>query len=307
MSLESLASWQWGSLPLVCGSRLIVSCLHFIHHSPTTCQANQARYHSVLILAAERPHRLTLTHHVSFFTKAHGIIRFSTSIIPQSKMASASVGQPLGPPTLNTSKSVDSIIPQTNNLILCEKTTTTEHDDTMESFDTQNFPTMGLMENFSPTYLSTGNPCLDFFYHVVSDTLSNDLIQRLDLAWAYDPLTALKLICNLRGMRGTGKSDKEGFYISSLWLHKSHPKTLALNLKASANFGCFKDFPEILYRLLYGPEVRKLAKQARCEKKRAKRNIHVDFYEEEEVQEEGILEKVEKISKEEARTLRKER
>ena len=222
-------------------------------------------------------------------------------------MASASVGQPLGSPTLNTSKSVDSIIPQTNNLILCEKTTTTEHDDTMESFDTQNFPTMGLMENFSPTYLSTGNPCLDFFYHVVSDTLSNDLIQRLDLAWAYDPLTALKLICNLRGMRGTGKSDKEGFYISSLWLHKSHPKTLALNLKASANFGCFKDFPEILYRLLYGPEVRKLAKQGRYEKKRAKRNIHVDFYEEEEVQEEGILEKMEKISKEEARTLRKER
>jgi len=35
--------------------------------------------------------------------------------------------------------------------------------------------------------------------------------------------------------------------------------------------------------------------------------MHVDFYEEEEVQEEGILEKVEKISKEEARALRKER
>ena len=49
VSLESLASWQWGSLRLVCGSRLIVSCLHFIHHSPTTCQANQARYHSILI------------------------------------------------------------------------------------------------------------------------------------------------------------------------------------------------------------------------------------------------------------------
>lgn len=104
----------------------------------------------------------------------------------------------------------------------------------------------------------------------------------------------------------SGKSDKEGFYTSSHWLHKSHPKTLALNLKALANFGYFKDLPKILYRLLYGPEVCKLAKQARYEKRRAKRNIYVDFYEEEEVQEEGILEKVEKISKEEARALTKE-
>ncbi|KAL4643482.1 hypothetical protein ACB092_02G095600 [Castanea dentata] len=125
---------------------------------------------------------------------------------------------------------------------------------------------MGLTENFSPTYVSTENPFLDFVYHVVPDTLSNDLIQRLDLAWAHDPLTTLKLICNLRGVRG--------FYTLSLWLHKSHPKTLALNLKALANFGYFKDLPEILYRLLYGPEVHKLAKQARYEKRRAKRNIY---------------------------------
>ena len=168
------------------------------------CQANQTRFYSVLILTAKRPHTLTLTHHVSFFTKTHGIIRFSTSIIPQSKMTSAGAGQLLGPPTLNTSKIVDSIIPQTDNLILSRKTTTTttttEHDDAMESFDTQNFPMMGLTENFSPTYLSTGNPCLDFFYHVVPDTSSNDLIQRLDLAWAHDPLTTLKLIGNLRGV-----------------------------------------------------------------------------------------------------------
>jgi hypothetical protein len=63
-------------------------------------------------------------------------------------------------------------------------------------------------------------------------------------------------------VRGTGKSVKEGFYTSALWLHKAHPKTLALNIRALADFGYLKDLPEILYRLLEGPELRKLAKQA---------------------------------------------
>ncbi|KAK4586111.1 hypothetical protein RGQ29_023339 [Quercus rubra] len=192
---------------------------------------------------------------------------------------------------------------------------------------------MGLTENCSPTFLSTGNPCLDFFYHVVPGTSSDDLIQRLELAWAHDPLTTLKLICNLRGVRGTGKSDKQGFYTSSLWLHKSHPKTLALNLKALVHFGYYKDLPEILYRLLHGSEVRKLAKQARKENKRAKRHSRYFKRKRDEAQEEEILEGLEKnfvseeeenlemktvekiskeqaranISKEKARALRKER
>ncbi|GFQ03054.1 uncharacterized protein l728 [Phtheirospermum japonicum] len=89
---------------------------------------------------------------------------------------------------------------------------------------------MGLTENYSPTFLSTGNPCLDFFFHVVPDTPPETLIQRLQLAWEHDPLKALKLVCNLRGVKGTGKSDKEGGYTAALWLHKNHPKTLACNV-----------------------------------------------------------------------------
>lgn len=64
-------------------------------------------------------------------------------------------------------------------------------------------PPRGRTENNSATFLSTGNPCLDFFFHVVPDTPSHELIERLELAWAHDSLTALKLICNLRGVRGT--------------------------------------------------------------------------------------------------------
>nr|POF02748.1 hypothetical protein CFP56_25107 [Quercus suber] len=55
------------------------------------------------------------------------------------------------------------------------------------------------------------------------------------------PMTTLKLISNLCGLRGTKKSDKERFYTTALWLHKHHPKTLALNARTLAEFGYFKD------------------------------------------------------------------
>ncbi|PON91820.1 hypothetical protein TorRG33x02_124180 [Trema orientale] len=119
---------------------------------------------------------------------------------------------------------------------------------------------LGFTENQSPTFLTSGNPCLDFFFHVVPDTPSESLTQRLCLAWAHDPLTTLKLVCNLRGVRGTGKSDKEGFYTAAFWLHRYHPKTLASNVGSLADFGYFKDLPEILYRLLEGPDVRSVQK-----------------------------------------------
>ncbi|PON51904.1 von Willebrand factor, type A [Parasponia andersonii] len=119
-------------------------------------------------------------------------------------------------------------------------------------------PPMGFTENRSRTFLSTGNPCLDFFFQVVPDTPPQSLIERLRLAWAHNPVTTLKLVCNLRGVRGTGKSDREGFYTAALWLHKYHPKTVASNVGSIAGFGYFKDLLEILYRLLEGPDVRRI-------------------------------------------------
>ncbi|XP_030459742.1 uncharacterized protein LOC115680146 [Syzygium oleosum] len=122
--------------------------------------------------------------------------------------------------------------------------------------DGGDLPRKGYTENNSATFLSTGNPCLDFFFHVVPDTPPESLTRWLEAAWAHDPLTALKLLCNLRGVRGTGKSDKEGFHAAATWLFKNHPRTLACNVGAFAGFGYFKDLPEILYRLLEGPDIR---------------------------------------------------
>ncbi|CAN6177314.1 unnamed protein product [Urochloa humidicola] len=107
-------------------------------------------------------------------------------------------------------------------------------------------------ENNSPTFDSSGDPYLDFFFHVVPDMPAESVVTRLAAAWAAKLLTALRVACNLRGVRGTGKSDREGFYAAALWMHTSHPKTLSLNARAIAGFGYLKDLPEILHRIIHG-------------------------------------------------------
>ncbi|XP_060178714.1 uncharacterized protein LOC132608931 [Lycium barbarum] len=180
------------------------------------------------------------------------------------------------------------------------------------NFDLSNLPLKGLTENNSSTFISSGNPCLDFFFHVVPDTSPDDLISRLELAWAHNPLTALKLICNLRGVRGTGKSDKEGFYTAAFWLHYTHPKTLACNVQAIADFGYFKDFLEILYRIMEGPFIRKKEKEDR-EKSRTRgrgRFKRVNRPEGKKVKIKKSLDELNeeiKVEQEKARGLRKEK
>jgi hypothetical protein len=63
------------------------------------------------------------------------------------------------------------------------------------------------------------------------------------------PLTTLKLITNLRDVRGTGKYDREGFYAAARWMHERYLKTLTCNLlalaedaQAPSQFGYLKDF-----------------------------------------------------------------
>jgi Domain of unknown function (DUF2828) len=117
-------------------------------------------------------------------------------------------------------------------------------------------PMKGLTENLSATYLTSGDPCLDFFFQIVPGTPGDRITSLLSAAWATEPSVALRLVCNLRGVRGTGKSDREGFYTSALWLHAQHPKTLALNVGPVSDFGYLKDMPEILHRIINGGSTR---------------------------------------------------
>ncbi|WJX62796.1 hypothetical protein P8452_47754 [Trifolium repens] len=187
----------------------------------------------------------------------------------------------VGPPeiyTLNPTTTTTVVADPTPTTVTTTTAATTNNtflDQMMANFNTLSttrYPPMGLTENMSPTFLSTGNPCLDFFFHVVPDTPSETLLERLQLAWSQNPLTTLKLVCNLRGVRGTGKSDREGFYAAALWFHQHHPKTLASNVPYLADFGYFKDLPEILYRLLEGSSVRKTQKQEWNQRKIGSKN-----------------------------------
>ncbi|KAK3123163.1 hypothetical protein QOZ80_8AG0625030 [Eleusine coracana subsp. coracana] len=109
-------------------------------------------------------------------------------------------------------------------------------------------------------YVTSGDPCVDFFFQVVPGaTPDADVAALLDVAWSRDAEAALKLVCHLRGVRGLGKADREGFYAAALWMHKHHPRTLAGNLATFARFGCLKDLLEILYRILHGPREDKTA------------------------------------------------
>ncbi|MED6163231.1 hypothetical protein PIB30_078021 [Stylosanthes scabra] len=92
-------------------------------------------------------------------------------------------------------------------------------------------------------------------------TNKHSLTERIHVARAHNPLTTLKLVCNLRGIRGTGKSDCNGFYAAATWLFSNHPKTLTANVPSLAEFGYFKDLPEIPYSLLEGSDVRKNQKE----------------------------------------------
>ncbi|KAL5212881.1 hypothetical protein ABZP36_023728 [Zizania latifolia] len=109
-----------------------------------------------------------------------------------------------------------------------------------------------LTDNLSPTFVSSGDACLDFFFHVVPGTPAASVASLLAGAWEVDPATALRLVANLRGVRGFGKSDREGFYAAALWLHAHHPATLALNATSVAAFGYLKDLPELLHRIVHG-------------------------------------------------------
>ncbi|KAF9591293.1 hypothetical protein IFM89_003605 [Coptis chinensis] len=124
-------------------------------------------------------------------------------------------------------------------------------------------PTKGLIKPAHQLYSQQVIHVSISFFHILPDTPSQDLIQRLELAWTHNPLTALKLVSHLCGVRGTSKSDKQGFYAAALWLHEHHPKTLALNVRWFAESGYLKDLLEILYRILEGLDVRKVAKEER--------------------------------------------
>lgn len=171
----------------------------------------------------------------------------------------------VGPPEAHLATTRNTSINNSN----CTKTIS------ISELDTGSEPMKGLTENCSATYLASGDPCLDFFFQIVPGTTADRVTSLLSAAWATDPSVSLRLMCNLRGVRGSGKSDREGFYASALWLHSQHPKTLALNAGPISEFGYLKDMPELLHRIINGGSTRTRPRKIRAKPGRFNRRRFV--------------------------------
>lgn len=109
-------------------------------------------------------------------------------------------------------------------------------------------------------------PLLEFFFKAVTHTETpppppetpkyryympprklKDLTDYEEETWKLDSLATLKIIFCLRMVE---KPNKEAFYKSLLWVHKNHPKTLALNVIVFGALGWFEELLEILNRVL---------------------------------------------------------
>lgn len=95
-------------------------------------------------------------------------------------------------------------------------------------------------ENAAGAFTTTGDKCLDFFASIVRDTSVSILIQDFLEAWNENPDKALRLLVNLRDIRG-GKGEKKLPLILMYALSCWRPLTYLSNLRHFLNLGCYKD------------------------------------------------------------------
>ncbi|KAF9198269.1 hypothetical protein BGZ49_000944 [Haplosporangium sp. Z 27] len=99
---------------------------------------------------------------------------------------------------------------------------------------------MTLTENGAPTYATTGDARLDFFFEVLHGTEAETVQKLVRKSWATHPLDTLRLIFQLRSILH-GKGERKEFYICLDFLRKEHPKTLLYNLRFIPDHGYWKD------------------------------------------------------------------
>ncbi|GJN16665.1 hypothetical protein PR202_gb03680 [Eleusine coracana subsp. coracana] len=109
----------------------------------------------------------------------------------------------------------------------------------------------------SPVWSTFTNPCLRLFM-VNAATPPERLLQALSAAWDHDPLTALKLVCQLRAMateRATASAStppRSGCMrsIPTPWPATSRHSWSSGTSKISRKFYTSSSVAEILYRLV---------------------------------------------------------
>ncbi|CAI5498208.1 unnamed protein product [Closterium sp. Naga37s-1] len=149
--------------------------------------------------------------------------------------------------------------------------------DDMKTDSVASEPERGLTENHAHTYVSSGSACVDFLFHVLPQTERDGAHRQLEAAWAEDPATALRLVMQLRAVRGTGKSDRSSFFHCVTWLYQHHPRTLVQNLWLVPEFGCFKDLLEIVRLVLAEEGVYSNEEEGKKMRKKGRGGLRTDM------------------------------
>ncbi|OWA50667.1 hypothetical protein BV898_15177 [Hypsibius exemplaris] len=95
-------------------------------------------------------------------------------------------------------------------------------------------------ENAAGAFTTTGSKCLDFFATVVRDTSVETVLKAFRDAWNESPEKAVKLLLNLRDIRG-GKGEKKVSLVLLYALSCWKPLTYLANLQRFIDVGCYKD------------------------------------------------------------------
>lgn len=105
-------------------------------------------------------------------------------------------------------------------------------------------------ENNAVTFNTSGDPIVDFFFHVMEQTSDDNTLQLLKKSWSSNALDTLKLVANLRDIR-KGKSIRYQSTTCLYWLYQNHPLTLYNNLENLVEVGYWKDLLHVLMTILF--------------------------------------------------------
>jgi Domain of unknown function (DUF2828). len=113
-----------------------------------------------------------------------------------------------------------------------------------------------LTENSDPAHVSSGSACLDFFTKITRNAEPKDYLDSFAKAWAENPVTASKILMNLRDIRG-GKGEKLIPIVIITYLkQKLDPHVYQLILAKMLDYGCWKDILRVMEMTSRLPNIR---------------------------------------------------
>eukprot|EP00210_Caulerpa_lentillifera_P008934 g8525.t1 len=125
---------------------------------------------------------------------------------------------------------------------------------------------LAVTDNCGLTLQSSLSACMDFFFHIQTNSSSETTLKLIEDAWNEDADITLRLIFQLRDIRN-GKGARDPFYFCLCWLLEHQFQTLLQNLEYVAKLGRWKDLLELLVVQVMG--VDKFETYSQTEKARA--------------------------------------